>query len=1236
MRIRWLITASLLGTVSAVPIVGASGTRPRGGEPPVTKAGEGRLPIVPTNNAQSDNTPAYFKTGLLDLETRIWAQTQIERVFYNHRIWPKENPGPKPPFEQMVPAAVIEAKVTDSLKKSVALDKFWQHPVTGEMLQAELVRMAKQTRDPATLKELFEALHNDPHLIAESLARETLADRLIHNWYANDTRFHAAARAKAEAAAAEWNSYLAFENGKNSRDQFFTSPPLGGEVAARSDAGEGAVRNRTAHEFERPFVSNLPLTLPSLPEGGEGIARKYGGEYHHTVYILDETADRDLRRPGQSPDERRVDAEEFASLKKRYSALMTSPPLGWGVPGSKSASEVQRDWEDAQRPIAGPVVGAARSAAPGEGADRYLRADRFNPLRDPDRPLTLPSPPEWGEGKISETPDHFILTRVVAVTDSRIETESISIDKFSFSKWWEGESANLNLESLSPVHFHLFTLHVSGFLNSPGCNVWNGNVNQPPPSGRYLHSAIWTGSEMIVWGGYNGTYFNSGGRYNPATDSWLVTATDANAPFSRSDNTAVWTGNEMIVWGGNNAGALNTGGRYNPVSDSWLATSTNLNVPVARYDHSAVWANGEMIVWGGGSGSGSLNTGGRYNPMSDSWMPTSIGANVPVARYHHSAIWTNNEMIIWGGNSGSGYLNSGARYQPATDIWMATSIGVNSPVARFFHSAWWTGGEMIIWGGSNGSGNLNTGGRYNPSTDSWSTTGMDSNTPTARSGYSAVWTGSKFIVWGGSNGSGYLNSGAMYDPMTDGWLSTSTGGNDPTARSIHSAVWTGTEMIVWGGYNGAYLNTGGRYNPSLGSWLPISSGASIPTGRQLFVSVWTGNEMIIWGGYNGAPLSTGGRYTPALDNWQSTGSGVNLPTPRYGHNGLWTGSDLIVWGGTDGIAPFNNGGRYNPTGDSWLSTSIGTNVPAARKFHEGVWTGNVMIIWGGNYGGNTGGLYNPANDSWLPTSTGANVPVLRQNNSAIWTGSEMIIWGGADFGGRYLNNGGRYNPISDSWQPTSTGANVPVGRLRHSAVWTGTEMIVWGGINGYSSGGRYNPSTDSWLRTSTGTNVPFQRYHHTALWSGTAMIIWGGYGGSIMNTGGHYTPDNDSWLPTSIGANVPSAREYQRAVWTGNDMLVWSGYDAYGATQTGGIYTPGSAPSPGNSLRGGKSTAINLNWSSIYGVGSYNVKRCAPTTTGCTPGTIVSTPTINQYSEPDDGLSHFYAVEAVNQCGATP
>ena len=81
---------------------------------------------------------------------------------------------------------------------------------------------------------------------------------------------------------------------------------------------------------------------------------------------------------------------------------------------------------------------------------------------------------------------------------------------------------------------------------------------------------------MIVWGG--GEYDNSGGRYNPDTDTWAATST-TNAPVARSFHTAVWTDSEMIVWGGaGSGGPWNTGGKYDPGTDGWTATSV-VNAP---------------------------------------------------------------------------------------------------------------------------------------------------------------------------------------------------------------------------------------------------------------------------------------------------------------------------------------------------------------------------------------------------------------------------------------------------------------------------------------------------------------------------------------------------------------------------------------------------------------------------------------------------------------------------------
>ncbi|HXM34157.1 MAG TPA: kelch repeat-containing protein, partial [Pyrinomonadaceae bacterium] len=131
-----------------------------------------------------------------------------------------------------------------------------------------------------------------------------------------------------------------------------------------------------------------------------------------------------------------------------------------------------------------------------------------------------------------------------------------------------------------------------------GCtdDTWTATSITNAPAGRIRHTAVWTGSEMIIWGGSDGiSFFNTGGRYNPSTDSWTATST-TNAPAGRFSHTTVWSGSEMIVWGGlSTSGFLNTGGRYNPNTDSWTAT-TIANAPVARYDHTAVWSGSEMIV----------------------------------------------------------------------------------------------------------------------------------------------------------------------------------------------------------------------------------------------------------------------------------------------------------------------------------------------------------------------------------------------------------------------------------------------------------------------------------------------------------------------------------------------------------------------------------------------------------------------------------------------------------------
>ena len=120
--------------------------------------------------------------GTLTFAERAAHQYAIEEVYWRHRIWPRnggENPAPKPPFNAIVSQHQIEDRVEEYLRKSQLVADRRGLPIMGSELQAEMERMANHTRQPEMLGELFEALGNDPFVIAECLARPILAERLV-------------------------------------------------------------------------------------------------------------------------------------------------------------------------------------------------------------------------------------------------------------------------------------------------------------------------------------------------------------------------------------------------------------------------------------------------------------------------------------------------------------------------------------------------------------------------------------------------------------------------------------------------------------------------------------------------------------------------------------------------------------------------------------------------------------------------------------------------------------------------------------------------------------------------------------------------------------------------------------------------------------------------------------------------------------------------------------------------
>ncbi len=483
----------------------------------------------------------------------------LERVRASHRG------GDAAAFDERYPRELWLEKAAEVLRTSRCLAERYGVSVDDGALSRELARMRGSSRAPERLEELFAALDHDPVRIKEGLVRPVLVDRLLRRRVSWDEEIQGAARAEASALAARLT----------------------------------------------------PVTFEAV--AGERLGR--------ASYRLDDEGD--SRPPSGGVQPVLVGPEELAELRSRF----------------------------------GPV----------------------GVISDPE-----------------ESEDGITIRLVTEENASGFDALLVTVPKVQTEEWWRehGDRFKASLDgSLLARASPLPPIGVgpSGWLKAGGrdCPPAQGSwwIDAVPPESRGGHAAVWTGSEMIVWGG--GSMFvpsgdtpwllNTGGTYDPVTDAWAAITTEG-APSPRQAHTGVWTGSQLIVWGGltwplplGGSVPVNDGFAYDPVSDSWTPLSPSPLDP--RHLHTAIWTGSEMIVWGGRSSLGANQAdGARYVPATDTWVAIS-GSGAPEARAEHTAIWTGSQMVIWGGMGPGTSPTSGGRYDPLADIWAPTSTVTPPPLA---------------------------------------------------------------------------------------------------------------------------------------------------------------------------------------------------------------------------------------------------------------------------------------------------------------------------------------------------------------------------------------------------------------------------------------------------------------------------------------------------------------------------------------------------------------------------
>lgn len=372
---------------------------------------------------------------------------------------------------------------------------------------------------------------------------------------------------------------------------------------------------------------------------------------------------------------------------------------------------------------------------------------------------------------------------------------------------------------------------------------------------------------------------------------------------------------------------------------------------------------------------------------------------------------------------------------------------------------------------------------------------------------------------------------------------------------------------------------GGGRRPVEAGWHDLPASPIKP--RASAGAVWTGSEMIVAGGVrhveSGEPVqrdevsAPGGvadaegqripiqevhdrkaaAFSPSDWAWREL---PELPVvPWWITPGVWTG-DEAIFAVTHNVGHTDDGPvadpallAFSPEQNSWRTEPIPADADQVYGLAM-VWTGQEVLLWGYEY--HTPDTppvalrYDPATRAWATFPTGP-LP-FRELPSAVWTGDEMIVFGGDDYtisNSPGSGDGAAFNPSNNTWRMLATS---PLAEVREPlTTWTGSEMFVWGGsvaAGQATHGARYDPATDSWRAIAPAPILG--RAGAVVAWTGASVVIAGGY--DITATTGDrprrdvaiYEPVSDTWqLDRGPGPSLCRSA----GTWTGREVLIWGG-----------------------------------------------------------------------------------------------
>lgn len=357
------------------------------------------------------------------------------------------------------------------------------------------------------------------------------------------------------------------------------------------------------------------------------------------------------------------------------------------------------------------------------------------------------------------------------------------------------------------------------------------SVPAPPSAAIQDAAMVWTGRELVLWGGYGPTaYLPAGGlragyAYQPATGRWQALPP---APVSGTGTPeGVWTGTDVVV-AAPHGGQLQLAA-YRPATGTWRRLPAP---PVAGFSASGfqlTWTGRQLLLYG-------------YPPQTPAQARDLTQPQPQPVLAALSADGTR-----WRTMAAPPSRPQHTRDQGFTAVWSGSRLLVFTQRMQIHQMP---GGFSLDPGGSTVTS-------YDPGTGTWTTEPATGPAPWLNG--TALWTGRAALLVGGVEctecsrgpvGARYPFGGGIFDPATRSWHALSP----PPALNVmpQAVAWAGVLIAIANASNlpglPAQPAIASAWDPDTGQWLRLPAPpVGIQEGASPITGAWTGREFIFPG-----------------------------------------------------------------------------------------------------------------------------------------------------------------------------------------------------------------------------------------------------------------------------------------------------------------------------------------------------------------------------------------------------